>query len=63
MNWGELQRECHRLMDEVFENKAEAYKWLDKNFGKRHFSSLKYGRDNELLEEIYRQLYVKSIIN
>jgi hypothetical protein len=58
--WGHLQRECHRLLDEVFLCKGIAYDWLYKNFEIRHFSSLRYPRDYDKLKEIYRQLFIKS---
>lgn len=63
MNYGHLQAECHRLLDEVFETKAEGYKWLKENFGILHFHNLHHTQDTETLQEIYNQLYVKSIIN
>ena len=55
MNWGKLQRECHRLLLEIFPKK-EGYKWLAENFGINHFSELKHQTDLHKLEEIYEKL-------
>ncbi len=63
MHWGKLQRECHRLLDEVFDTRKDGYKWLRDNFGVQHFSQLKHGDDMQKLESIYQKLYIKSITN
>lgn len=62
MKWGKLQRECHRLLDEIFYNKGDAYKWLTFNFHLAHFSNLKYPHDLQKLEEIYKKLYLRDVL-
>lgn len=61
MNWGQYQRECHRLMDELFDDKKQAYDWLYHHFKIRHFSDLTPKEDGEKLEAVYNKLYIKSV--
>lgn len=62
-----LQRECHRLLNEVFESKSEGYKWLNDNYNIVHFHNFHHQREDkkslELLEEIYSKLYIKSLLD
>lgn len=60
MHWGDYQKECHRLLDEVFLSKAEGYKWLRDTFSVYHFSELDRRKDADKLREIYNKLYVLS---
>lgn len=62
VNWGQMQRKCHRWFDELFDSKKDGYKWLKDNFGINHFSSLNHKTDENLLRDIYQALYIKSII-
>lgn len=61
MKFGHLQKECHKLLEQVFGDKKEAYTWLWINFKLRHFSQLKE-KDIELLRSIYEKLYIKSVL-
>lgn len=61
MKFGHLQRDCHKLLDECFGDKREAYKWLWDNYKLRHFKDLKE-KDINLLRSIYEKLYKKSIL-
>lgn len=57
-----LQRECHKLINEVFSNKAEGYKWLKDNYGVSHFREFDKNFNVEKLEQIHEKLVIKSII-
>jgi hypothetical protein len=61
MNWGQLQKGCHRLLDECFDRK-EGYKWLKTSFGVEHFSQLDPKKDKEKLREIYDELFKLSVL-
>lgn len=61
MNWGKLQRECHRLLYEIY-GKKEGYMWLEENFNLKHFADLKHPDDMKKLEEIYDTLKVREIL-
>lgn len=58
MNWGQMQRECHRMIEECFPSKKEGYKWLRETFDIEHFSQIQY--KDPILREIYNKLYIKS---
>lgn len=60
MTWGHYQRECHRLLDDIFPNKSRGYKWLYDNYKVRHFSELDVKKDRVKLQEIYNELYKLS---
>ena len=60
MHWGKLQRECHRLLQEVFPKRADGYVWLKNTFKISHFSELKYQSDKDKLMEIHERLWVMS---
>jgi hypothetical protein len=63
MHFGFYQKECHRLLNEAFDNKASGYKWLYDNFKLRHFSELQ-GNNKEhkkIIQDIYDKLLVKTI--
>lgn len=61
MNWGKLQRECHRMLYAIY-GKKEGYIWLDENFNIKHFAELNHLEDMEKLEEIYDKLKVREIL-
>lgn len=55
------KRECHKLMNEIFTNKAVAYAWLHKNFKINHLSDLDDIKDSQLLHDIWARMYKMSI--
>lgn len=63
MHWGDYQKECHRLLNEVFDSKKEGYRWLHETFKVKHFSELDPKKDVVLLRQIYDALFTKEILN
>lgn len=59
MTYGHLQRECHRLIHDVFSTKKDGYKWLWEHFKIRHLSEVEE-KDIEILRKIYEELYIMS---
>ena len=57
------KRACHKLMNEVFTNKAVAYAWLWKNFKVRHLSDLDDKKDANLLTTIWTEMYKIGIMS
>lgn len=49
------------MIDEYFDSKQDAYKWLAEKYGKGfHFQLLKYPTDFEKLKKIHRDLWLHS---
>lgn len=61
-NWGEMQRACHRLLNECFEDKKQAYTWLSEKFGRGFsFHKLNHKTDIKLLHEVHSTLLILSL--
>ena len=58
-----MQQQCHKWFTELFDNKADGYKWLKEECGIGHFSELKYPKDMLKLQCVYDKLYIKSFQN
>lgn len=60
-NWGEYQRACHKMLNEYFESKHEAYKWLHETFGRDfQFHKLNNKTDLEKIKEVHQKLWLYS---
>lgn len=60
MKFGQYQRKIHALLEEVFDSRSDAYKYLHEKYGVKHFSQITPNQI-ELLRKIYDDLYVRSI--
>lgn len=58
---GHYKRECHKLINQIWgsdrKNMAEAYKWINKNFGDIHFSTC---NDEDVLRNVFNEMWKLS---
>ena len=62
-HWGFYQKKCHKYLEQLFDTRKEAYKWLSTECKVQYFSLLNPKTDFLKLREIHDKLLVKEIFN